>query len=647
MTSSRSEPNVPGPDRPPKRRRTSEAGLPPSIKNIFPTEAQIKAFESSLSSQSESLLDYADPMKWHTIAFPFLYTSLPHHRFRFHPALDMKKNVLYNTFEWMGREAFPQLAQAVMDLRTDGTASSAAFLHGTIGAGKSHLLAALAVWLRLQGKMVVYLPDCDDLVKSPRQYIAAALLCAFSGQGLDHLTKRAQIRCLDSDLALEQWCREQYGEGIRFYFLIDQLNALEDRPGGMVSDLWRERARSLLLNLYCDHICVRSSSANDKQGYELLGRGQKETIILFRHRMTDREIHSWVEHYAEKVPTLSPSDLSTFTEYVGGVFLYFTALLNHPGKPLSEAWVQVIEDPVLQTARRDVHQFASKILTSPDTAVHDNYVAGARAFITGTSTKSIRPDLIDHRYCYVDANSDQGRVTSGIVRAELFELLEKQDKFIALSENWLGPGLENSIECPPVLGFMIEKSVLATFLIQGAHGPGLVNWPPVDRYTLLRGQSLPFDLPQELKKTNGTRSMLVIPQASNFEDIDALFIKVDNVKKIVIVIAIQVTLAATHKDSATGFYSRWTAWTAFFPGYTIETEFLWVVEKSEPSLTIEKGSRTTRKRSHIHKPKHIQHFVTLAAIAPHVAESLSRAREKYEAKRAMENQLREEEESKE
>jgi len=36
-------------------------------------------------------------------------------------------------------------------------------LHGTLGAGKSHLLAVLTCVLRKEGMRVVYLPDCRRL----------------------------------------------------------------------------------------------------------------------------------------------------------------------------------------------------------------------------------------------------------------------------------------------------------------------------------------------------------------------------------------------------------------------------------------------------------------------------------------------------
>ncbi|KAJ6585171.1 hypothetical protein B0H19DRAFT_413996 [Mycena capillaripes] len=209
-------------------------------------------------------------------------------------------------------------------------------------------------------------------------------------------------------------------------------------------------------------------------------------------------------------------------------------------------------------------------------------------------------------------------------------MLENHDRNLTLSIDWLENGLANAIDSPPVLAFMIEKSILTTFL-QRVSGPGLVNWPAVNHYTLPFKASLPASLPPTLRD-GGSQSFLIIPEAFNFGDIDGLYIRVDNVTKQVVVVAIQITLAKNHKDSASRFYNHWRKWIHYFTGYELQTAFLWVVEKFKPGLTIdsEENVRTTCGGSKVVAPDYQQHFVGVDSIAPGIWASLTRAREKRE-----------------
>ncbi|KAJ6601384.1 hypothetical protein DFH09DRAFT_561727 [Mycena vulgaris] len=625
LTMSQSDPIMA--DRPMKRRRSSETA-PAAIHITVPTEKQLLAFSSAMDAVSIDASQYALSASWHRLPFPLVYLSLPNYSFKLQSVLDEGGSHLYNTFDWMEREAFPLLVKAVANLtsRTDGTNPSAAFLLGTIGVGKSHLLAALAVHLRQQGKVVVYVPDCGELVKSPVHYMGAALLCAFSGQNSENRIKRVQIRALTSMLEIESWCKNQYTLGVCLIFLVDQLNGLENREFGMVTNIQRERARGFLLSLYCNHICVRTS---DQEGYQLLGRGQNELVLTLRRTLTPTEITSWFHHFSGQIPTFSPDELDWYHEYVGGVFLYYPLLLNYPNTTFSEVWPKIHEHPVLATTRRSIQQFATRIRIKDDKSAYENYMAGARAFITGTSTKAIRQDLIDHRYCFVD--DDRGRVISGLVRRELFALLEQHDRYISLSIDWLDDGLTNAIDSPPVVAFMVKKSTLAS-LLQGVVGPDLVNWGTVERHTLLTGQALPRDLPWALKESGKIKSFLIIPEAFSLEDIDGLYVQVDNAAKRVLLVPIQITLAGWHKDSATRFYNRWRQWIAYFDGYVLETAFLWVVEELKPIVTLPTvhSFPQTRAAEVIPDLTYQQHCIHLKDIASQVWDSLLSARKRYQ-----------------
>ncbi|KAJ6585170.1 hypothetical protein B0H19DRAFT_414025 [Mycena capillaripes] len=315
LPASRSEPKVQDEtERSPKRRRMSEI-LPPTVHNTSPSERQLTALHAALEEESPFPNDYSKPEQWRQLPFPFVHSHLPQDRFKFDSVVDDAGQLLRSTFEWMGRESFSMLVNAVARLGLDGPEPSAAFLLSTIGVGKSHLLAALAVLLRRQGKRVVYVPNCEDLAMSPVRYMAAAFLCCFSGQDGESRKKRDEIRSLRDLEAIEAWAERQYTLGIRFYFIIDQLNALEPSARSMITPSKLERVRSFLLALYCKHVYVRSSSANDQRGYELRGRGQHELVLNISQTMSDREIRSWTNRFAGRIPTFVPDELDRFHDY--------------------------------------------------------------------------------------------------------------------------------------------------------------------------------------------------------------------------------------------------------------------------------------------------------------------------------------------
>jgi hypothetical protein len=83
------------------------------------------------------------------IALPLCWDRLPTDRFKLTLAAD---------WSYAGREKFTELLDMASSLK--GSFQSGCWLYGTIGYGKSHLLAAITCYLTVAGKRVVYIPDC-------------------------------------------------------------------------------------------------------------------------------------------------------------------------------------------------------------------------------------------------------------------------------------------------------------------------------------------------------------------------------------------------------------------------------------------------------------------------------------------------------
>jgi energy-coupling factor transporter ATP-binding protein EcfA2 len=154
----------------------------------------------------------------------------------------------------MGRSKFAELyEQTQRDSFRRGFESI--YLYGSSGSGKSHILAALACQLIREGKRVVYLPDCGQLLKNFPRDLRLALRCAFYGS--------RHLETIDSACDLEpllKFCEKRTD----IYYIVDQLNALE--LGGLhgSSDDEKKEVTTKLKRITSGHMYIFSASANEK-----------------------------------------------------------------------------------------------------------------------------------------------------------------------------------------------------------------------------------------------------------------------------------------------------------------------------------------------------------------------------------------------
>jgi energy-coupling factor transporter ATP-binding protein EcfA2 len=160
-------------------------------------------------------------------------------------------------FEYYGREKFRELYNAAMSMNLQGTRKY--FLHGTLGAGKSHLLAALACILHKEGRKVVFLPDCREMMGNVFGYLRSALRLAFTGD-----TRRDAFLagCKDTQGLLD-FCSAASSE-VHLLFIVDQVNALDPTDDSLdrFSLEMKRNVRTLLDTITSDHMKISSSSGN-------------------------------------------------------------------------------------------------------------------------------------------------------------------------------------------------------------------------------------------------------------------------------------------------------------------------------------------------------------------------------------------------
>lgn len=112
---------------------------------------------------------YSDPRNMTTFPFPFIYSQLPADQFHFHQF----------HFAYMGWTAFSELWWTVHELKV-GERYTWLYIQGTMGNGKSHIIAVFGGLLSHSGKWMVYLPDCREHLVNKLCYLQTALLCTFA-----------------------------------------------------------------------------------------------------------------------------------------------------------------------------------------------------------------------------------------------------------------------------------------------------------------------------------------------------------------------------------------------------------------------------------------------------------------------------------
>jgi len=226
------------------RRQSAASNLVGRIKDLTPDKEK-------LSTPSVELIK---------LPFPTLSIRKPTDRFAF----DTDRN-----WEYMPRRKFGELLHQVEALIEQPDRASAIWLYGTIGYGKSHVLAALVCFLMKSGHRVLFLPDCRAWLDGPVRYFKQAMRLAWADDP-------AALRVIGGMKTLTEIT--DFFETIhqRVIFVADQMNALQTDPADPLLAIKNE-LRTVLYESSQEHLRVFSTSANN-QSYLTLNQKQLNLI---------------------------------------------------------------------------------------------------------------------------------------------------------------------------------------------------------------------------------------------------------------------------------------------------------------------------------------------------------------------------------
>jgi energy-coupling factor transporter ATP-binding protein EcfA2 len=176
------------------------------------------------------------------------------------------------SFAFMGRESFYEVWNTWTSIKREFYHRQRMHIYGSMGFGKSHILAALACLLIRHGERVIYIPDCGDTYQNPLSHMRAAFLLAFA----DSLSDTEHILRWKSLDEICTFCDEKNQGSLSF--IVDQLNALDPvDENKYTNNPRRAEFTELLQSCTLDHLYITSASAN-VDSYKITKRNHRNDV---------------------------------------------------------------------------------------------------------------------------------------------------------------------------------------------------------------------------------------------------------------------------------------------------------------------------------------------------------------------------------
>ncbi|RGB41573.1 hypothetical protein C1646_739046 [Rhizophagus diaphanus] len=520
---------------------------------------------------------YSNPKNSLLLPFPFLGERKPVERF----SIDDDK------FLYMGRKVFDKVLNTINELKS-GNGYMDFFIYGTMGYGKSYILATIVCFLLKTRKRVVYLPDCRELARKPEYYIKSALFLTYS----DDSVKMSEIQsCVTLDDIIEFCNPSEQKEPL--YFIVDQINALDSHDDTGIDESLKKKIKSSLNEMAINNYYIKSSSANNISALHLSIKQANEKKIELYGGFDEDEMAQWWQKYdtylsidyqqkeeIEYITGRNPLFLSFLLSSKGS----FEDARNHLNKLLIENMqkLMVIFSNNVSESKWDLHiKLMSSFLTNsrPPTGYGD--------------------DDYDHRFFYIKENCCY--CTSGFIRNCMADYLYEKGKMEVFSDSSWIRCIKEFKRNPSVKGFMVEKACIASIYKNGLMAD-TKNFKPDEYKFFACIDEINFTLSEGL-------CTIHLPRYWNQKSIDLLltFYKTyKNVSKLYIA-PIQITLDRdSHSNSEASFFSDiWPVLKLKVPS-TLEMEiiFIWITHENDVDYFVEEKWKKLRGRNIEVNPKY-------------------------------------------
>ncbi|CAI2193415.1 8083_t:CDS:2 [Funneliformis geosporum] len=556
--------------------------------------ARAKKIMEDIKKLPENPEDYSNPKKFLSLPFPFLGERKPVERFSINDD---------DQFMYMGRKAFVKVLNTIDELKR-GCGFMDCFIYGTMGYGKSYILATIACFLFRTGKRVVYLPDCRELARDTKDYVKSALYLAYENNS-DKINKIYTCETLDE---IVKFCKE---ESELLYIVVDQMNALDSHNNTEIDETIKRQTIAFLNQITTKHYYIKSSSANNTSALRLALKQANEKKIELYGGFDEDEILQWWIKNISNLPSMDDEQKKQI-EYITGRNPLFLSFILDSKKDfddtldcLNQLLADKIQEPmtnfseiISRDERWDLHvKLMSLCLTS-----------GYTPFGYGT-------DDYDHRFFYID-NNKCCHCSSGFVRDCMADyLFEKGRLEVFTNPSWI-QCIKEFKNNPSVMGFMVEKACLSS-IVKNGFIANVINFKP-DNYKFFTSiQEINFSM-------NEGPCTFYLPRRWNQKSIDGLITlhKLQNKKEKVdkdtlYIVPIQITFdKETHSDSEASFFSGiWPGLKSKMLGdLKVEVIFIWITRENDVDYFVEANEKMLKGRMIEINPQYTSIVTTFKSI---------------------------------
>ncbi|KIM41747.1 hypothetical protein M413DRAFT_27332 [Hebeloma cylindrosporum] len=527
---------------------------------------------------------YSNPA--HVIELPFPSINEIPERFTVSPN---------SSISFMGRACFDTIWQGFLAVKETPWCRQSLYLYGSKGYGKTHLLLALACLLVRHGHHVVYLPDCRAMLHAPVTYIRNALLFALADPASSMY--RARIYHCETLQALARVCNElRYAlGGPTLCFVVDEIDIFKPEPGDSRDELkFKYDVRSGLAEIAYGHFEIGSSMANYQSSMRMPDMEHQNIPLL--GGLTTEEMSFWWKHHAPLFTKFTVADKQRIEDLTGCLPVLLETFVAHPGDPLAALEPGIWDEPPLSTVIYETMDFAQETLRSnlnnewwvclfspghvsmptpfAPHSFNDTFVPAMNACLTPPGGYISNPNIIDHRYFYVD-DKHRGHYTCGLAREAIIQFFRLcgEDNSLWLNSQTMKSCRNN----PSALGFTVEHLVISKIAERGLHSDDF-NTPPAEIVAFASGST-------SLSKDRAWG--YYVPLKFNRKVVDVVFASIDQEQRTARVVGIQITVSKQLKDAEAAFFAELDRWLCELGGFKVETSFVWIYEGNRDRAEIE------------------------------------------------------------
>lgn len=327
-----------------------------------------------------------------------------------------------NRFDFSGRSSSKAIFQKVEEALKNHIKFH--IIYGSIGYGKSFMLAAFAVYLLKKGERVLYLPKAKCIFMRKNWYRALKMLKATEERRTDKNNTLIEdiarlIRAIPKESNKERFAlytKDVINTLDSVIFIIDQWNSIPSF----------KMAQEIADQVSCSsNILITAASANNKTSAKVFLSETRSNEFTFEGKFGgygDDEFNEWKERNKDALENIENIDFEELRDLTGMVPFYLDEFLRCSKDNYEDSIQEMYNSSIVMKMRTQISEFVELHIDKPQ------YTKLAIACVLEQQAVKIKDELVDQRHFYFIR--DKCYCTCGFARQILTdEILACLEKF--------------------------------------------------------------------------------------------------------------------------------------------------------------------------------------------------------------------------